>query len=166
MITSIEKNLYRGITLLETISDEQYTNKTIPPYFSSIGCNMRHLLDAFNAIFIGLETGLIDFTDRKRDTICEQNTKDGIAYFKLIISKLKTVDSSNLNKIVFVKDDLGSGETTIKYTLESVFAYAHSHAIHHFASVGFLTHHLGIKLPNTAFGNNPTTPKKQLSNSL
>ncbi|MGJ8744380.1 DinB family protein [Polaribacter sp.] len=166
MIKTIEKNLQRGIRLLEAISDEQYANKTIPPYFSSIGCNMRHVLDAFNSIFNGLESGEIDFTARKRNTVCEKTTQDGILYFNNIISKLQTIDTSNFSTMVLVKDDLGSGIITINYTLESVLAYAHSHAIHHFASIGFIIHQLGIELPDADFGNNPTTPKKQLTNLI
>ena len=162
MIDAIEKNLQRGVSLLITISNEQYSDASVAPYFSSIGCNIRHVLDAFNSIFNGLESGIIDFTDRNRNSICEETTKEGIHYFNIIISKLQTLDTSNFNTIVIVKDDLGSGKTIINYTLESVLAYAHSHAIHHFASIGYIIHQLGIELSDSDFGYNPTTPKNRI----
>ena len=159
MIKAIEDNLQRGIKLLTAITDNQYSDNSIPPYFSSIGCNMRHVLDAFTAIFNGLESGVVDFTDRKRNTICEEKTEIGIQYFNETILKLKQLEDVNLAIIIPVKDNLGSGIITVNYTLESALAYAHSHAIHHFASIGFLIYQLEIELADPDFGYNPTTPK-------
>jgi hypothetical protein len=34
-----------------------------------------------------------------------------------------------------------------------------SHAIHHFASIGYLIYQLEIELADADFGYNPTTPK-------
>jgi len=58
-----------------------------------------------------------------------------------------------------VSDDLGRGMIKAKYTLAAVLIQAHSHAIHHFASIGYIIHQLGIALPDEDFGYNPTTPK-------
>ena len=53
MINAIEKNLERGIHLLNTISDAQYSDTSIAPYHSSIGGHMRHVLDVFSCVFDG-----------------------------------------------------------------------------------------------------------------
>jgi len=160
MINEIAKNLERGIQLLNSITDSEYSDETLPPYFSSIGCNIRHVLDAFTAIIKGFESGHVDFTDRKRNTICEKETKEGIRYIEETIRKLHGIKKEDFSKIISVTDNLGNGDITINYTLESTLAYAHSHAIHHFASVGFLVHQLGIELQDADFGYNPTTPQK------
>ena len=160
MIDAIEKNLQRGIKLLNSISDQQYSNATIPPYYSSIGCNMRHVLDAFTCIFNGLDSKVVDFSDRERNCTVEQNTEAGIAYFNTTIKKLHALKEADFEIIISVSDDLGTGKTTANYTLASALIQAHSHAIHHFASVGFIIHQLGIELPDADFGYNPTTPKK------
>ena len=160
MIKAIEGNLERGIQLLNSITDNQYSNSTIPPYFSSIGCNMRHVLDAFTSIINGFESGHVNFSDRKRNTICEEKTAEGILYFKETIKKLHEFKNEDFAKIIAVTDNLGNGEVTINYTLENALAYAHSHAIHHFASIGFLIKQLEIELQDADFGYNPTTPKK------
>jgi uncharacterized damage-inducible protein DinB len=160
MIKAIEQNLERGIQLLNSITDKQYSNSTIPPYFSSIGCNMRHILDAFTSICNGLESGFVDFSDRKRNTICEEKTAEGILYFKETIQKLNEINPQDFEKQIAVTDNLGTGAITINYTVESALAYAHSHAIHHFASIGFLVNQLEIELQDADFGYNPTTPRK------
>lgn len=159
MIITIEKNLQRGITLLNTLTDAQYSNATIPPYFSSIGCHMRHILDAFTSIFNGLETKNIDFSNRQRNTLAEQKTAEGIAYFNETIQKLHALNPADFDMLIAVTDDLGTGKITVNHTLGSVLAQAQSHAIHHYASVGFIINQLGIALPEADFGYNPTTPK-------
>jgi len=163
MFKAIEKNLNRGVQLLNCISDEAYSNTTIAPYYSSIGGHMRHILDVFDCVFDGLESGNINLISRKRNELAENYTQYGIAYFEDIIQRLKLINTEDLNKIVTVTDDLGLGIITANYTLGGILIQAHSHAIHHFASVGYVISHLGISLPDADFGFNPTTPKKKLS---
>ena len=160
MIEAIEKNLHRGIKLLECISDEQYSNATIAPYYSSIGSHMRHILDVFDCIFEGMPSKNINLINRNRNELAEIKTNFGIEYFDKTIKKLKEIDSEDYNSIVCVTDDLGLGVVSVNYTLVGILIQAHSHAIHHFASVGYVISQLGIQLPDNDFGFNPTTPKK------
>ncbi len=159
MIEAIEKNLDRGIQLLSQITDEQYSNTSIAPYYSSIGSHVRHILDIFNCVFEGLPIEKIDLIARKRNSLVENFTENGIAYFEEVKIKLNQLDINNFNNIVKVTDDLGLGEVTANYTIAAVLIQAHSHAIHHFASLGYIISQLGIRLPDDDFGFNPTTPK-------
>ncbi len=163
MIDAIEKNLHRGIQLLNCISDDDYSNTTIAPYYSSIGVHMRHILDVFDCVFDGIESGNINIISRRRNELAENYTQHGIAYFEEILQRLKLLEKADFNKIVIVTDDLGLGIVSINYTLGGILIQAHSHAIHHFASVGYVISQLGIALPDVDFGFNPTTPKKNLS---
>jgi uncharacterized damage-inducible protein DinB len=163
MIDAIEKNLHRGIQLLNCISDDEYNNATIAPYYSSIGVHMRHILDVFDCVFDGLESGSINLINRKRNELAENYTQHGIAYYEEILQRLKLLENADFNKIVMVTDDLGLGIVSANYTLGGILIQAHSHAIHHFASVGYVISQLGIALPDIDFGFNPTTPKQHLS---
>ncbi len=163
MILAIEKNLERGITLLSSITDEQYSNTTIAPYYSSIGRHMRHILDVFDCIFDGLETNItVDLAARKRNENVELKTEEGKQYFDKIITKLNGLKSSDFNKLIAVSDDLGMGKVVQDYTLGGLLIQAHSHAIHHFASLGYIICQLGIEIPDENFGFNPTTPRDEL----
>lgn len=163
MIDAIEKNLHRGIQLLNCISDDEYSNATIAPYYSSIGVHMRHILDVFDCVFDGLESGNINLINRKRNELAENYTQHGVAYFEEILQRLKLLVNADFNKIVMVTDDLGLGIVSANYTLGGILIQAHSHAIHHFASVGYVISQLGIALPDDNFGFNPSTPKQHLS---
>ena len=159
MIEAIEHNLQRGIRLLNSINDTQYSDTTVEPYHSSIGTHMRHILDVFDCVFCGLQTKQIDLTARKRNELAEQKTAFGLAYFDKTLEKLEALKEIDLNQPVAVSDDLGLGMVTADYTLASVLIQAHSHAIHHFASIGYIICKLGIELPDADFGYNPSTPR-------
>ena len=159
MIKAIEKNLNRGIRLLECISDEEYSNTSIAPYYSSIGGHMRHILDVFDCIFDGLESDSINLINRKRNNLAENYTDYGISYFNSTLKRLKLLESTDYNRIIMVTDDLGLGIISANYTVSGILIQAHSHAIHHFASVGYVISQLGIQLPDDDFGFNPTTPR-------
>lgn len=157
MIDAIEKNLERGILLLSSITDEAYADTSVKPYHSSIGIHIRHVLDLFDCIFCGLDFKEINLAARKRNTLAEQKTLMGLAYFDEIIDKLNRLSTSDLDKVVSVSDDLGLGVVTINYSLAAILAQAHSHAIHHFAIIGYIISQLDIALPDADFGYNPTT---------
>ncbi|WP_439131629.1 DinB family protein [Polaribacter sp.] len=162
MINAIVKNLEKGIQLLQTITDEQYSNTSIPPYCSSIGCHTRHILDVFSCVLNGFEHKNIDLTKRERNEIIELKTTKGIEYFEAIIHQIKNISIQDLNMEVKVIDNLGLGNEQAFYTLGAILMQAQSHAIHHYASIGYLIYQLGIELPDTDFGYNPTTPNKNL----
>jgi len=162
MIQAIIKNLERGETLIQNINTEQYSDRSVAPYFSSIGAHMRHILDIFECIFDGLETKEVNLAARKRNELVEIDIQAGLDYFQKVINTLKTLENVDFNQIVAVKDDLGLGEVTVNYTLAAALIQAHSHAIHHFASLGYLINNLGIELPDEDFGYNPTTPREAL----
>jgi uncharacterized damage-inducible protein DinB len=160
MIEAIEKNLQRGINLLNNLSDEEYSDASIAPYNSSIGCHIRHVLDVFSCVFKGLETKKVDFSVRERNECAEKETNVGIEYFENVIHELKKIKKKDFNTIVEVSDDMGLGKQTANYSIAAVLMQAQSHTIHHYASIGYLVYQLGIELPDSDFGFNPTTPKK------
>jgi uncharacterized damage-inducible protein DinB len=165
MINAIVHNLNRGVKLLNSIDDNKYSDMTIAPYYSSIGGHIRHILDVFDCIFDGLEIGEVDLAARKRNVLAEQKVTVGLDYFNQVIEKLNSLTNVDLNQIVLVRDDLGLGEIIQNYTLGSALIQAHSHAIHHFASLGYLINQLGIDLPDNDFGYNPTTPRTEEMNA-
>lgn len=160
MIKAIESNLEKGIHLLNTISEGQYKDTSVQPYNSSIGGHIRHILDMFDCVFEGVESGEIDLTARKRNKEAEEIIEVGEKYIVSTIEKLNYLTHVDLEQTVFVIDDLGNGKIRARYTLSAALIQAHSHAIHHYASIGYIIHQLGIELPDDMFGFNPTTPKK------
>ena len=160
MIIAIEKNLQRGVKLLNNLSDDEYADCSVAPYYSSIGNHIRHVLDVFACIFDGLEKGEIDFSKREKDVLAETNRNVGLRYFETIINRLNNLKENSFHKKITICDDLGCGKIAAEYTLGSALMQAQSHAIHHFATIGYIINQLNISLPVKDFGYNPTSEIK------
>ncbi|VAV93139.1 hypothetical protein MNBD_ALPHA06-1188 [hydrothermal vent metagenome] len=164
MFTAIKNNLTVGVELVSSLSDTQYRDTSVEPYHSSIGSHIRHVLDIFDCIFSGLQSGQINLAARSRNLDVEQDRQIALAYFAETFRQLDALQTADMNQIVQVSDDLGTGEITCNYTLGAALVQAHSHAIHHFASLGYIVSKLGLALPNSDFGYNPTTPQERRVN--
>lgn len=159
IVTSVNQNLARAISLLDAIDSTVYQNSSVAPYYSSIGSHLRHCLDFFDCIVNGLDNNQIDLTARKRD---ERIAMDRTAAKSKIYELQQTFTSyldTDTNYILHVTDDLGTGKAEVSYTLESILAYANSHATHHYAIIGMLLYQLNVEVEIPGFGYNPSTPK-------
>ncbi|WP_106794018.1 hypothetical protein [Aquimarina sp. Aq78] len=154
-------NLKQAEEIFAELPPAIYSSTSAAPYYSSIGGHLRHILDIFKCIVNGIDSRIIDLTKRKRGTIVEQNPVEGQRYLRKIISDLECISGLDPSIAIIIKDDLGMGMVEIPTTLGGGLNQAHSHAIHHFACIGYILHIHGTILPNKVFGYNPTTPENQ-----
>ena len=154
--------LSKSKTLLARLSNDQLCDSTIPPYYSSIGSHIRHILDFYKCIFAGIDNNLVDLTNRERDTKVENDCNCATDYLEQTLNSLTNFDL-DMNNEIEVLDDLGHGTLRIKYTFGSLLAQANSHTIHHYAIINYILDKLSIKMEDEDFGLNPTSPKKQLT---
>ena len=159
IINPILNNLERGQILLDNLTNEQFVSTNIGPYHSTIGQHFRHILDIFSCIFNGLDDRKVDLTARERNELAETNIGVARNYLEDIVAKLTEIQGLDANIPVEVIDDLGLGLVKVNYSLGSALCQAHSHAIHHFASLGYMLYQLGVEIPDKRFGYNPTTPE-------
>ena len=158
VITVINNNLSNAVSLIDSIDDDIYTNITVGPYYSSIGSHIRHLLDFFDCIINGLETNNIDLTARKRDEVISSNPEAAKKHIVEIQQKLISFTDVSTDYLLNVTDNLGEGNVTVMYTLESILAHANSHATHHYAIISYMLSTLNVNVEIPGFGYNPSTP--------
>lgn len=158
MLPAIQDNFSANIQLIKSLTDEAYTDQSIGPYYSSIGSHMRHCLDIFGCIVSGRRKGRINFADRTRDAELEQSRAHAVAAFERMADYVASLSTTDLSETVIVFDDLGRGVEAHPYTLASALIQAHSHLIHHGASIGYLVWQITGKAPETGYGMNPTSP--------
>jgi len=151
--------LEKSRKLLLTISDQELSNTSIPPYYSSIGSHIRHILDFYDCILV--DGNNIDLTKRKRSFDIENYCDSAINYLNELTEKIKS-GLYTQERHVNVIDDLGTGSLEINYTFSSLLAQANSHTIHHYAIITYILDSLNIEVEDQSFGYNPTTPKKEL----
>ncbi|WP_298536838.1 hypothetical protein [uncultured Algibacter sp.] len=163
IIQSTLKTLLKSQVLLKHISNTQLCDASVSPYYSSIGCHIRHILDFYDCIFNVDEKHVIDLTARSRNTDVESDCSCAQDYLNLIIERLNAAPF-NISDTVMVIDDLGLGKTKIPYTYGALLAQANSHTIHHYAIINYIFDSLGIVIDDSEFGYNPTTPKPATAN--
>lgn len=161
IIESSLKTLQKSKSLLLSLSDEQLSNASVSPYYSSIGSHLRHIFDFYDCIINRTES-YVDLTARKRDLDSETLCDSALCYLERITEGITVIDY-NLNERIVVLDDLGSGKMEIEYTLASLIAQANSHAIHHYAIISYILDRLHIAIKDETFGYNPSTPRPQVS---
>jgi hypothetical protein len=159
IIQSTLKTLQKSQILLDNLSNNQFCDASVSPYYSSIGTHIRHILDFYDCIFTSDSDNRIDLTSRSRNKDVESDCDCAQDYLNLIIERFNAV-AFDINKVVVVIDDLGLGKTEIPYTYGSLLAQANSHTIHHYAIINYIFDSLGIVINDAEFGYNPTTPKQ------
>lgn len=160
LIESTLKTLQKSKSLLSFLSNEQLSDASISPYYSSIGSHLRHILDFYECIFSEVNS-TIDLTERRRNPLVECDCNCANDYLNSVINRLTKLD--NLDREVNVIDDLGLGKLTTKYTISAILVQANSHTIHHYAIINYILDGLNITVNDSDFGYNPTTPKKELN---
>lgn len=159
IIQSTLNTLQKSQILLNNLSNIQLCDASAPPYHSSIGTHIRHILDFYDCIFNVDSENRVDLTARSRNKDVETDCDRAQDYLNTIIGRLKAI-SYDMNDSVLVIDDLGLGKTEIPYTYGSLLAQANSHTIHHYAIINYIFDSLGIVINDSDFGYNPTTPKQ------
>jgi len=158
IIDATIKTLQKSGNLLSMLSDHQLSDNSVPPYRSSIGSHIRHILDFYDCI-LNYDGICVDLTKRKRDQSVENLVDSAQKYLESTIKRIKLLPVE-LNREITVMDDLGMGKIEIKYTLASLLSQANSHTIHHYAIINYILNGLNIEYNDENFGLNPTTPKK------
>jgi len=159
IIQSNLNTLKKTQVLLHQLSNEQLSNKNMPPYYSSIGTHLRHILDFYDCILHKNADFCVDLSARSRNERVENDIKLANDYLKSIMTSLQSSVIA-MNATFVVIDDLGLGKTELTYTYGALLAQANSHTIHHYAIINYILDQLKIRIDDASFGYNPTTPKK------
>ena len=132
---------------LMQITNEQYALAL--PVFSgaSIGGHSRHLVELFNELLSGYESGIINYENRQRDKVLE-NDKDAL------ISALHKISAllNRRDKPLLLMADYDYNETAVVNCCSSYhreLAHVLDHAVHHLAliKIGLLHVQPNINLP-------------------
>ena len=163
IIKSTLITIEKSKSLLSVLSDEELSNNSISPYYSSIGSHIRHIYDFYDCSLKIDENNRVDLTDRLRIKSIENSCCSALEHIDELIDRIKNIDF-DINNEITVIDDLGTGRINIKYTFSALLAQANSHTIHHYAIINYILDRLNIKIVDADFGYNPTTPKKEVPN--
>ena len=162
MISLIRSNsviLNQGIALLEKHSQESYTATDPKVFGSSIGAHVRHVLDHYASVLRGLETGVVDYDDRERNTRVETDLEGGKSEFRRILGLIGGLESEGERALeVKVSSSTEGEESSCRSSLGRELQFLVSHTVHHFALISIASRIQGV-YPDETFGVAPSTLK-------
>lgn len=131
--------------LLATLADAQYaaTDARLPG--STIGKQVRHCLDHYHRLLVGLESGVVDYGLRTRDPELEVQPAlalDALVSLRTQLSVLsQSAHARNPDLAVRLEDD-----SVVATTLARELDFLASHTTHHLALLGLLARQEGARV--------------------
>jgi hypothetical protein len=120
------------------LSHDEYTQKIGLLSQSSIGEHTRHIIELFQQLLKGYESGNIEYDNRERNKSLQENTAYAIAIIDQIIHLLDKED-----KELYIHTDLNSNQSTISSNYYREVMYNIEHCVHHQAIIKIAFLHLG-----------------------
>jgi hypothetical protein len=160
---AIAEVLHQGESLLNSLSDEDYTRKVPTVFGSTVGGHYRHCLDHFRSLLLGLDAGEINYDHRERNSWIENDCLFALAETRRILSAFESVPTRFLDCPINVRNKINYEVDTaplIGSTVGRELMYAVAHAIHHYALIAVMCGILEAPVP-VGFGVAPSTLQYQ-----
>lgn len=136
------QNVFAQLTKsLSELTDDEYSRPG-RSLDASIGQHVRHIIELFQCLDKGYESGVVNYEKRKRDHAIETDRKLAIRLLKEVYERL---DKPDTNIVLEAEDYENSGvPVTIATNYYREVAYNLEHTIHHMALI-----RVGIKEVST-----------------
>jgi uncharacterized damage-inducible protein DinB len=159
MVSALKNLAQRLYDSLDQLTETQYRQQTQVLFHASIGQHTRHVIELFDQLEKGYETGLVDYDNRKRDLSIENDKKVALT----LLHQMKFFperDDKPLRLAVSFGAE-GGQKTTIATNYNRELIYNVEHMIHHMALIRIgIKEVAGIELP-ADFGVAVSTLKYQ-----
>jgi hypothetical protein len=165
LMTDAREVLLQGLTLLFDLDDHKYSRIEGDPFNASIGQHYRHVIEHFQCLTWGLQSGEINYDARERNVRLQSEVTYASVATCDILRVLKRYTDATLASECTVINSVGYGDVkapTFKSNISRELAYCAGHAIHHYAIIRLLCHQIGVSVP-AEFGFAPSTLKHMSS---
>jgi uncharacterized damage-inducible protein DinB len=158
---AIAEVLRQGESLLNLLSDKEYTRKLPIVFGSTMGEHYRHCLDHFQSLLQGLDADEINYDNRERNPRIENDRSFALAETHRIRCAFASISTPFLDCPINVRSKVNyqlDAAPSIGSTVGRELMYAVAHAIHHYALIAVMCSMLEVPMP-AGFGVAPSTLK-------
>lgn len=145
IISSIIQQLNSLTKLLHQLSKSHYTSKIKHLSNGTIGAHTRHIIELLQCTVNGYKINQVDYINRKRNLLLEQNPSLAIEAITVLIKNLHLED-----KVLQMKTPFDTNLVSTTYFREIV--YNEEHIIHHLALLKVALIELNLNLVEESFG--------------
>jgi uncharacterized damage-inducible protein DinB len=158
---AIAEVLGQGESLLNSLSDGEYTRKLPSVFGSTVGEHYRHCLDHFQSFLQGFDAYEIDYDHRERNPRIEKDRSFALAETYRMIIGFASIPTLFFDRPINVRSKVNydvDETSSIGSTVGRELMYAVAHAIHHYALIAVMCRILEVPVP-AGFGVAPSTLK-------
>jgi hypothetical protein len=129
---SIESVFAELEDVISQMDDQQYVARSRNLFNATIGQHVRHIIELFQCLIAGYESGIVNYDKRKRDYVLETDRNIALVFLHEI-----PVSLAYDNRNIVLQSSFGNDEECIE--VESNFVrelvYNLEHTIHHMALI-------------------------------
>jgi hypothetical protein len=165
LMPDVRDVLLQGLRLLFDLDDGSYSRIAGAPFNASIGQHYRHVIEHFQSLTRGLQSGEINYDARDRNVRLQREVTYGSIATCDVLRILKRSADEALSRRCKVINSVGynsSQPSTFDSNVSRELAYCAGHAIHHYAIIRLICHQIGANVP-AEFGFAPSTLKHMSS---
>ena len=118
---------------LDKLTPEQYTACSKSLFNATIGQHVRHIVELFQCLEQGYETGIVNYERRKRDRQIEMDKNLAIRLLHQINSDLLRTDKKLQLEMSY--DDVSNETITVESNYYREVVYNLEHTVHHMALI-------------------------------
>lgn len=137
-------------TALMQLSNDEFKMPSRLLNNATIGGHVRHVIELFQCLLLGYETGMVNYDNRERNPVLEQQKILASATIDVIVSSLKKQNKELILETTFC--EFGTTPQLIHTNYYREIIYNLEHTIHHMALIRIAINEISsIELP-TSFG--------------
>jgi hypothetical protein len=153
-------------SILNRLSDNQYSLELDIFNGSSVGKHIRHIFDFYHCIVNDDIALTIDYNCRSRNPLIENNRSAAISAFTQMLNLAEGIkDEKELSVITDFSIDENEERPVVSSSVGRELMYAYDHAVHHLAIIKM---GIGVAFPEISLDNHigiaPSTIKYQSKN--
>jgi uncharacterized SAM-dependent methyltransferase len=133
-LSSVSIQILRQLyDLIRCLPPADYSRRLAVFNGSSIGGHTRHIIEFYECLLQGAETGTVNYDNRQRDSQVEQNRDYALKIIEKNVENLKKVDNASLPLVMEAR--FAESNYSIPSNFAREEAYLIEHTIHHFALI-------------------------------
>ncbi len=142
---------------LHQITQDQYNYKCVQLMGNTVGQHVRHIIEMFQCLEVGYQSGEVDYEKRKRDIHIETDKYHALSLLEEIDRKISR--ENKLLQLLTYYDDVQTQPDKINTNYFREIAYNLEHTIHHMALIRIGLNEMGNISIDESYGVATSTLK-------
>ncbi len=135
-LTGLQEIIEQLESLLSDVTTAEYRRPLELFEGASIGKHVRHIYEFYFQLFEGLDEGLVNYSDRKREQRIETNKEFALSRLRILLNKEISESDERILKVLSETNQLSNS------SLGRELMFVYDHAVHHLAIIRIgIRHH-------------------------